>query len=456
MKDLLVVAGASFAIAALAMAVTAVVARRIGRVSVVDVTWGLALTGIALACAALGSGWVPWLLAGLVAVWGCRLSWHMYRRQRGHGEDPRYTALLGGLTVDDGSAWFAAAVRKVFVIQGAAVFFVAWPLLSAAVGTDPVLGLVWVGAALWLVGFVFETVGDAQLAAYKADPDRGPVMDRGLWGWTRHPNYFGDACVWWGIWLAGAAAYGWLPALVTVAAPIAMTYFLAYATGRPAAGADHDAAARLPGVRRAHLDVRAAPAEEAPGWLTRRHGRRRGRVPGLSAHRLPAAQPAADGRLSTARSTIGHGQTNSQPRTVEAMLRLLDVRPGQRVLDVGSGSGWSTALLAHLTGDTGEVLGVEIERDLVDFGAANLAATHQSWASIRAAEPGVLGLPDHAPYDRILVSAEPRTLPDELVQQLGDGGRMVIPVNGTMLLVTRTGEDVEVTQHGGYRFVPLR
>ena len=157
-----------------------------------------------------------------------------------------------------------------------------------------------------------------------------------------------------------------------------------------------------------------------------------------------------DGPLS-----IGHGQTNSQPRTVEAMLRLLRVEPGQRVLDVGSGSGWTTALLAHLTGESGEVLGVEIEADLVRFGSDNLAATHQPWASIHQAEPGVLGLPDKAPYDRILVSAEPRTLPEELVDQLGEG-RMVIPVYGTMLLVVREGGEVTVTRHGGYRFVPLR
>jgi steroid 5-alpha reductase family enzyme len=94
-----------------------------------------------------------------------------------------------------------------------------------------VVALVWAGVAVWAVGYVFETVGDAQLAAYKADPDRGPVMDRGLWAWTRHPNYFGDACVWWGLWLAGAAATGWLPALLTLPAPVAMSYFLAYATG---------------------------------------------------------------------------------------------------------------------------------------------------------------------------------------------------------------------------------
>lgn len=151
---------------------------------------------------------------------------------------------------------------------------------------------------------------------------------------------------------------------------------------------------------------------------------------------------------------IGHGQTNSQPRTVAAMLRLLDVRPGHRVLDVGSGSGWTTALLAHLTGPAGVVAGVELEPELVAFGAANLAATGQPWASIRAADPGVLGLPDEAPWDRILVSAEPRSLPETLVDQLADDGVMVIPVAGTMLRVTNPG--AILTDHGHYRFVPLR
>ncbi len=153
---------------------------------------------------------------------------------------------------------------------------------------------------------------------------------------------------------------------------------------------------------------------------------------------------------------IGRGQTNSQPRTVAAMLRLLDVRPGQRVLDVGSGSGWTTALLGRLVGPTGSVVGVELEATLVAFGAANLAATGQPWASIRLAAPGILGVPERAPYDRVLVSAEPDSLPDELVGQLTDDGVMVIPVAGVMLRVRRVGGDVEVSRHGHYRFVPLR
>jgi protein-L-isoaspartate(D-aspartate) O-methyltransferase len=153
---------------------------------------------------------------------------------------------------------------------------------------------------------------------------------------------------------------------------------------------------------------------------------------------------------------IGHAQTNSQPRTVADMLRLLDVRRGQRVLDVGAGSGWTTALLAWLTGPSGRVYGVEIVPDLVRFGAGNLAGTDQPWATIERAERGVFGIPDHAPYDRILVSAEPPTLPEQLVEQLATGGRMVIPVGGRMLLVEKAEGEVAVTRHGYYRFVPLR
>jgi protein-L-isoaspartate(D-aspartate) O-methyltransferase len=152
---------------------------------------------------------------------------------------------------------------------------------------------------------------------------------------------------------------------------------------------------------------------------------------------------------------IGHGQTNSQPRTVADMLALLEVHPGHRVLDVGAGSGWTTALLAHLTGPTGSVVGVELVPELVTFGVANLARVQRLWARIVEAEPDVLGWPTEAPYDRVLVSAEARELPQALVGQLAEDGRMVIPVSGTMLLVRASSGEPVVSEHGGYRFVPL-
>lgn len=179
---------------------------------------------------------------------------------------------------------------------------------------------------------------------------------------------------------------------------------------------------------------------------------------------------------------IGHGQTNSQPRTVATMLGLLDVRPGHRVLDVGSGSGWTTALLAALVGPEGRVLGLEVVPEIASWGADNLRAHLASrteapatdqpdapatdqhgppgeqtpgHATIELAEPGTLGRAGDGPWDRILVSAMARTLPEELVDQLADGGRMVCPVDGEMTLVERHGTDRTVTGHGAYRFVPL-
>ena len=168
---------------------------------------------------------------------------------------------------------------------------------------------------------------------------------------------------------------------------------------------------------------------------------------------LPAGarrQAAYDGPLP-----IGHGQTNSQLRTVAAMLRLLDVAPGDRVLDVGAGSGWTTALLAHLTGPKGLVVGVELVPELAAWGEDNVRRACGAWASVRAATPGLLGVPGLAPYDRILVSAEAVRVPEPLLEQLADPGRMVLPVTGVMTLVVRSGGEDRISEHGHYRFVPL-
>src|SRR3954452_12529776 len=226
MTDFLVVSAASAAVCLIAMLVTAYAARRAGRISVVDVTWGLALAAVALVSAVLGEApgepapWRRGALLVLVAAWGTRLSWHIWRRNTGHGDDPRYTELLG--------SGRGGPLVRVWIPQGAAIWFVSLPVQFSAVAGDGVAVVALLGVLVWAAGVTVESVGDAQLAAYKRDPDRGPVMDRGLWRYTRHPNYFGDACVWWGIWLVAASAW---PGALTVLAPLVMTYFLVFATG---------------------------------------------------------------------------------------------------------------------------------------------------------------------------------------------------------------------------------
>ena len=171
---------------------------------------------------------------------------------------------------------------------------------------------------------------------------------------------------------------------------------------------------------------------------------------------LPRAQRLLAGRDGPL--PIGHGQTSSQPRTVAAMLRLLDVRAGHHVLDVGAGSGWTTALLAHLVGARGSVVGVELEPELAARAEAAVRTRGTPWALVRVAAAGVLGHPAGAPYDRVLVSAMAGELPEALVSQLAPGGVMVVPVAGEMLRVVaaQPGERPLVTRHGAYRFVPLR
>jgi len=151
---------------------------------------------------------------------------------------------------------------------------------------------------------------------------------------------------------------------------------------------------------------------------------------------------------------IGYGQTNSQPSTVRQMLEWLDVYEGQKVLDVGFGSGWTTALLSKLVGKTGEVFAVEIIPELVEFGRDNCEKAGVDNARLFHASESP-GLPAHAPYDRILVSASADHIPQELLDQLKTDGILVIPVRSSILVITKAGGELSVDKHPGYTFVPF-
>jgi steroid 5-alpha reductase family enzyme len=226
-----VLAAALFGALALQV-VTFAVALRVRRLSVVDITWGLSFAVIAVA------GWLVSvggdgdslrraLIVALTTVWGARLAVHIGLRQRGAPEDPRYAELMG--RAKGNPRW--AALRSVFLLQAVTAWFIGLPLSVGLVDAGGAGPLLWLGVVAWAVGFFFEAVGDNQLERFKADPaNKGKVMDAGLWKYTRHPNYFGDACVWWGLFLICADA-GW--AWFTVLSPLLMTWFLAAKTGKP-------------------------------------------------------------------------------------------------------------------------------------------------------------------------------------------------------------------------------
>ncbi len=209
---------------------TFALARRVGKHSVVDVAWGLGFVVVALSAFATsagdGDGARRALLASMVLAWGGRLAWHIGRRNAGHGEDPRYEALLGKVAPERRTAY---ALRMVYGLQALLVWFISLPLQVPMYADEGLGVLAALGVAVWAVGLFFEAVGDWQLQQFKADPaNRGKVMDRGLWRYTRHPNYFGDACVWWGIWLV-AAETG--VGVFTILSPIVMTLFLTKGSG---------------------------------------------------------------------------------------------------------------------------------------------------------------------------------------------------------------------------------
>lgn len=205
------------------------VSLRYKNVTLVDSLWGLGFVVIAWLTFVLSDGyWLrSLLLAGLTAVWGLRLSVYLTRRNHGKGEDPRYAAWRRQY----GDRFWIVSLFNVFLVQALFLWVIALATQFGQMSPVPAR-LTWLdgfGAFVWTIGFVFETVGDRQLARFKADPaNRGRVMNRGLWAYTRHPNYFGEALIWWGIFLIVLATPG---SLWTVISPVLMTITLLKITG---------------------------------------------------------------------------------------------------------------------------------------------------------------------------------------------------------------------------------
>lgn len=195
--------------------------------SLADRIWPLMIVGAGWAYAFMlpGAGTVATAVLVLATLWALRLALFITWRNWGHGEDRRYRAMR-----ERHAPHFARrSLVIVFGLQALLAWIVSAPLFAARTA-DSAGPLAWAGGALALFGLVYEAVADAQLARFRADPaQRGQVMDRGLWRHTRHPNYFGEACVWWGLW-AMVAASGW-PGWLAVVSPLLMTLLLLRVSG---------------------------------------------------------------------------------------------------------------------------------------------------------------------------------------------------------------------------------
>jgi steroid 5-alpha reductase family enzyme len=235
------VTGYAAAVVAALMLVLWLISIVITDVSIVDPAWGPAFVLVALTAAVTGEGCAGrrWLLCALTAVWGLRLGWHLVRRKLGdREEDRRYAAMRERR----GSTFVPWSLVAIFGLQGLLVLIVSLPIQVAADRGGSLSAAIAPGIVVFSIGLFFETVGDEQLRRFKADPaNQGQVMDRGLWRYTRHPNYFGDFCVWWGLWLIALTAGGtsW-----TLIGPVVMSVLLIRVSG--AALLERDMAKRRP------------------------------------------------------------------------------------------------------------------------------------------------------------------------------------------------------------------
>lgn len=227
---------------AILMVATWVVSVLIKNASIVDIVWGLGFVAVSwvLSWRVDGDSGRQTLLAVMVGVWGLRLGGYLAKRNIGHGEDFRYVLMRRRW----GAKFPVVSLLTVFTLQGVLMWVVSLPVQFGSGDATPGVGpLAVIGIVVWVVGFAFEVIGDAQLARFKSDPaNKGQVMDKGLWRYTRHPNYFGDALLWWGIGIVGAETGSGVIGLV---GPVAMTVLLTRVSGVPML--EHSMAKRRPG-----------------------------------------------------------------------------------------------------------------------------------------------------------------------------------------------------------------
>ncbi len=198
----------------------------LGNSSIVDIFWGGGFVIIAWVSVLLSDSdsTRKWITVALASIWGLRLTAYLAWRNIGKGEDYRYRAMRD----HHGSRFWIVSLYTVFGLQGLIMWIVALPLQAAAVSTTAVNWLDFVGIAFWAIGLTFEAVGDYQLARFKSDPsNRGAVCDKGLWRFTRHPNYFGDFMVWWGLYFIALAGGSWWP----IVSPVLMSVLLIRVSG---------------------------------------------------------------------------------------------------------------------------------------------------------------------------------------------------------------------------------
>jgi steroid 5-alpha reductase family enzyme len=202
---------------------------RLKNSSIVDIFWGAGFVISAWAAFALtpeGFAGRKWLLAALTTIWGLRLTLHILTRNWGKEEDFRYQVWRK----EAGASWWWRSFFKVFLLQGLLMWIIATPLLRAQISATPaqMTWLDYLAIPVWVIGFCFEAAGDWQLAQFKANPaNKGKVLNTGVWHYTRHPNYFGDAAQWWAYYLIALAAGGWW----TIFSPVMMTLLLMRVSG---------------------------------------------------------------------------------------------------------------------------------------------------------------------------------------------------------------------------------